>query len=68
MSVKPDFVTMTTTELRAYVLEHRDDKEVLRIFLDRLHAENPNPRVYTSEDNIADAITEYLQNKNQKKV
>jgi len=27
MSVKPDFVTMTTIELRAYVLQHRDDEE-----------------------------------------
>ena len=63
MSVKPDFVTMTTIELRAYVLQHRDDEEALHVYLDKLHAENPSSRVYKPEDSVADAIAEYLKDK-----
>jgi hypothetical protein len=62
MSLKPDFATMTTLELRAYVLEHRDDEEALQAYLDKLHSENPSSRVYKFEDNVAEAIAEYLQN------
>jgi hypothetical protein len=54
---------MTTQQLRAYVLEHRDDEEALQIFLDRRHSENPNSRVYKAEDDVSEAISEYLKNK-----
>lgn len=67
MSLKPDFTTMTTQELRAYVLEHRDDEEALQAYLDKLHSENPSSRLYTSEDNVTEAIAEYLQNQRQHK-
>ncbi|NES21977.1 MAG: hypothetical protein F6K41_24400 [Symploca sp. SIO3E6] len=63
MSIKPDFATMTIIELRAYVLEHRDDEEALHLYLDRLHAKHPNPRVYKPEDDVAEAISEYLRNR-----
>jgi hypothetical protein len=63
MSAKPDFATMSEFELRAYVLEFRDDKEALHAYLDRLHAENPSPRIYQPEDNVAEAIAEYMQHK-----
>ncbi|MBD2513795.1 hypothetical protein H6G93_01980 [Nostoc sp. FACHB-973] len=63
MSVKPDFATMTAIELRAYVLEHRDNQEALHAYLDKLHAENPNSQVYSPEDNVAEAIAEYLKKK-----
>ncbi|MDM9379362.1 hypothetical protein QUB80_01400 [Chlorogloeopsis sp. ULAP01] len=59
---------MTTSELRAYVLEHRDDEEALYAYLDKLHAENPNSRVYKPEDSVTEAVTEYLQDKRQKGV
>lgn len=65
MSVKPDFATMTTPQLRAYVLEHRNDEEALQTYLDRRHAENPTSRVYKAEDDVAEAITEYLKRKRQ---
>ena len=68
MSVKPDFITMTTTELRAYVLQHRDDEEALHVYLDKLHTENPSLRVYKPEDSVAEAIAEYLKDKRQKEV
>ncbi len=67
MSLKPDFATMTTLQLRAYVLEHRDDEESLQVYLDKLHSENPNSRVYKAEDNVSEAIAEYLENKRQQK-
>ncbi|MDZ8026344.1 MAG: DUF6887 family protein [Nostoc sp. SerVER01] len=63
MSVKADFATMTAIELRAYVLEHRDNEEALHVYLDKLHAENPSSQVYSPEDNVAEAIAEYLKNK-----
>lgn len=63
MSVKPNFATMTTIELRAYVLENRGDEEALHVYLDRLHAENPSSRVYSPEDDVAEAIGEYLKDK-----
>lgn len=66
MSVKPDFATMTTLELRAYVLAHRDDEEALHAYLDKLHVENPSSRMYSSEDNVAEAIADYLKNRGQK--
>jgi hypothetical protein len=65
MSIKPDFATMTSLELRAYVLAHRnDDNNALQAYLDKLHTENPDSRVYKSDDE-AEAIAEYLKNKRQ---
>lgn len=63
MSVKPDFTTMTKTQLRAYVLAHRDDEEALQAYVDKLHAESPNSRVYKAEDDVTEAIAEYLDRK-----
>jgi hypothetical protein len=65
MSVKPDFTTMTMLELRAYVLANRDNEEALQAYLDKLHSVNPSSRVYNPEDNVAEAIAEYLDNKRQ---
>ena len=65
MSVKPDFATMTALELRAYVLTHRDDDEALQAYLDKRHRENPNSRVYTPDENVAEAIAEYLKDQRQ---
>jgi hypothetical protein len=42
IGAKLHFVTMSKSELRAYVLEHRDDKEALHAYLDKLHAKNPS--------------------------
>ena len=66
MSSKPDFSKMTKLELRAYVLEHRKDQKALQAFLDKAHAENPNPRTYGPEDNISDAIDEFLEKHERK--
>ena len=66
MTVKPDFSAMTTAEMRAYVLEHRDDQEALQVFLDKAHSDNPNPRTYGPNDNISEVISEYIEKKRQK--
>ncbi|MEH2278592.1 MAG: hypothetical protein V7K40_28375 [Nostoc sp.] len=68
MSVKPDFASMTTIELRAYVLEHRDDEEALHTYLDKLHAEKSSSRVYRPEEDVAEAIAEYLKGKRHKEI
>jgi hypothetical protein len=65
MSVKPNFAIMTTQQLRAYVLEHRDEEDALQAYLDRRRSENPNSRVYGADDDISEAVTEYLKNKKQ---
>lgn len=65
MSAKPDFVRMTTPQLRAYVLEHRADDEALQTYLDRRRAENPHSRVYKAEDDVSEAIAEYLEKRRQ---
>jgi hypothetical protein len=61
MSTKPDFATMTTIDLRAYLLQHRDDEEALHVLIDKLKANSSSTRVYSPEDNIADALTEHMQ-------
>jgi len=68
MSVKPDFATMTTSELRAYVLEHRDDEEALHAYLDKLHAKKSSSRLYKPEEDVAQAIAEYLKSKKQDEI
>jgi hypothetical protein len=65
MSVKPDFAMLTTPQLRAYVLEHRDDEEALQAYLNRRRSENPSSRLYKAEDDVSEAIAEYLKNSRQ---
>lgn len=36
---KPNFSAMSTSELRAYVLEHRSDDEAFYALSDRIHTE-----------------------------
>jgi hypothetical protein len=68
MSTKPDFATMATIDLRAYVLQHRDDEEALHVLIDKLHGNSSSSRVYSPEDNIAEALAEYLHSTCQDKV
>jgi len=37
--MKPDFQSMSRAELRAYILEHRDDREAFHAYIDKLAAE-----------------------------
>jgi hypothetical protein len=47
--MKTDFKAMTKSELRAYVLAHRDDEEAFQALADRIY-ENPNPQWHQPED------------------
>ena len=61
MSTKQNLTTMSKNELRAYVLQHRNDEEALQAYLDKVNAENPNSRIHTPEENVSDALAQYLK-------
>ncbi len=61
ISTKQNLMTMTKTELRAYLVEHREDEEALHLYLDKAHTENPNSRIYSPDENVSDAVAEYIQ-------
>jgi hypothetical protein len=62
--MKPDFNVMTKAELRAYVLEHREDAGAFEALADRIYA-NPNPQWYQPED--TEKIVELIQVSKQRK-
>ena len=43
--MRPNFAAMSTSELRAYVLKHRDEQEAFYALMDRLNA-NPTTATY----------------------
>jgi hypothetical protein len=51
---QPNFEAMTQTELRAYVLEHRDDAGAFHALMDKLQAE-PGTKV-RSLDHLVELI------------
>jgi hypothetical protein len=65
--MKPDFNTMSTPELRAYVLSHRSDDEAFYKLADRLEEGSDESELYPMPDtpeNIAimeAAIREHVQ-------
>jgi predicted O-methyltransferase YrrM len=61
----PDFNVMTKSELRAYVLEHREDAEAFEALADRIYA-NPNPQWYQPEDTAQ--IVTLIQASKQRKI
>lgn len=56
--MKPDFDAMTREELKAYILEHREDDEALVALSKR---RNPNSVRYTTND--PEEIKEILRKK-----
>jgi hypothetical protein len=61
MNTKPDFTAMTSRDLLTYVLDHREDKEAFYVYIDKRHAENPNPREYAPDEDVSVAIAEHLR-------
>jgi hypothetical protein len=47
--MKPNFQTMTKSELKQYLLQHRNDDEAFHALMDKVNAE-PNPVWYSIED------------------
>lgn len=37
---KPDFISMSRTELRKFILEHREDEEAFQVYIDRFKSES----------------------------
>ncbi|WP_407682343.1 DUF6887 family protein [Pseudocalidococcus azoricus] len=60
ISMRPDFTKLTKSELRVYVFSHRHDEEALQAYLDKLNAENLNRRIYQPQEDVSEAIREYL--------
>lgn len=48
--MKPDFDTMSTAELRAYLLSHRNDDEAFYKLADRLEASSTESELYPYPD------------------
>jgi len=47
--IKPNFAAMTKPELKAYLLEHRNDTEAFHALMDIVTSE-PNQQFYTLEE------------------
>ncbi len=62
---KPNFDAMSKTELRAYVIEHQDDREAFYVLVDRLTAQ-PSSVIYpasTTPEEIHKVVLEHIQQK-----
>jgi phosphoketolase len=64
MSTKQNLMMMSKHELRAYVLQNRDDEEALQVYLDKVATENPNSHIYGPDENVSDALARYLEQQN----
>ncbi|MBN3896793.1 MAG: hypothetical protein HWQ41_16450 [Nostoc sp. NOS(2021)] len=67
---KPDFTSLTRTELRQYILDHRDDEEALQIYVDRFQSANnkifPPPQTIDDLENFPELHQQHLeQRRNQ---
>ncbi|MCC5670574.1 hypothetical protein LC653_44095 [Nostoc sp. CHAB 5784] len=51
---KPNFQQMPLEQLRAYILEHRNDDEAFHIYIDRKRAQSPKQMPMTIEEAEAD--------------
>jgi hypothetical protein len=68
MSTKQNLNAMSKSELRAYVLQHRDDLEALQTYLDKVQTENTSSsRVHSIDENVGEALDRYLENQPDRK-
>jgi hypothetical protein len=47
--MKPDFQAMSIKELKAYLLEHRNDVDAIQMIVEKIN-ESPNTQWYGAED------------------
>lgn len=64
---KPDFGSMTKTELRTYIITHPDDKAAFHVFVDRYTVEAPPgtydvPKSRAEVEEIEQLIKQKLSN------
>lgn len=50
--IQPNFEAMSRKELRAYILEHRDDEDAFRFYVDKVTAESTDLEVYPAPQSI----------------
>lgn len=66
---KPNFLAMTRTELRKYILDHREDEEAFQIYVDRFKSENnevfPAPKTIEDLQNFPELQRQHQQQQNQ---
>ena len=55
--MKPDFDTMSKTELRAYVLAHRNDQEAFFKLVDRFKADSQNQVIHPFPKSLEEVAT-----------
>jgi hypothetical protein len=64
--MKSKFETMSRQELRAYILEHREDEEAFQLYLDQVMAEpgkiHPAPKKIEDLSNFPQLLPEKTQN------
>jgi hypothetical protein len=61
---KPNFAAMSKTELKRYLVEHRNDTEAFYALMDRINAE-PNQKFYTIDE--VDVLQELIEAKRHSK-
>lgn len=61
--MRPDLLAMSRAELRAYILEHRDDQEAFHIYMDKLATE-PVLAVHSLSD--SESLAELIAKLNQR--
>jgi hypothetical protein len=59
-----NFTTMSKTELKRYLLEHRNDTEAFHALMDKINAE-PNQKFYTIDE--VDVLQELIEAKRHSK-
>jgi hypothetical protein len=64
---KSNFAAMTRKELRAYILEHREDEEAFQVYMDKVTGEPGE--IYPAPQSIDDLknFPELLENYQQKR-
>ncbi|MBD2682721.1 MULTISPECIES: DUF6887 family protein [Nostoc] len=66
---KPDFLSMSRTQLRKYILEHSEDEQAFQIYLDRFQSDSneifPAPQTIDDLKNFPELQRQHQQKPNQ---
>ncbi len=63
--MKPTFATMTKSELKVYLLEHRDDLEAFHALIDKINSEAEQKFYSPEEANNLSILIDQSPNKKQ---
>lgn len=66
---KPDFMSMSRTQLRKYILEHREDEAAFQVYVDRFKFDSneifPAPQTIEDLKNFPELQRQHQQKPNQ---